>query len=257
MLGRVTDVLATLETYYDTAPRAGSTPHEVGPFTLFVKDHEEGWDYYARPRLGLDGEVTAADVDGVRARQRELGVPEAMEWVHETTPSLLMAARASGLAVEECPLLVLAELVELDASAFSVRLLGHDDDLGAVAGAVHAAFSETDEVVSRPVGRRAALTRDGLLVTVGAYDASGAVVGGGSHGPRGDTTEIVGIGVLPRARRRGVGVAVAAALASHARAGGVRTVFLSAQDHTVARVYARAGFEQVGTACIAEPAERP
>jgi predicted GNAT family acetyltransferase len=35
---------------------------------------------------------------------------------------------------------------------------------------------------------------------------------------------------------------------------GVRTVFLSASDSAVARVYARIGFHRIGTALIAEPA---
>ena len=34
---------------------------------------------------------------------------------------------------------------------------------------------------------------------------------------------------------------------------GVLTVFLSASDGAVARVYARTGFREIGTAMIAEP----
>lgn len=251
----MTDILTILETYYDTVPRASATTHEVGPFTLFVKDHADGWDYYARPRLGLDGEVTVADVDAVRARQRELGVPEAMEWVHDTTPGLLAAARASGLRVEECPLLVLGDVADLRADGFTVRVLGPDDDLDTVHGAVHAGFDGTDEVEPASPGRRPALMREGLLAVAGAYDDRGEVIGGGSHGPRGATSEITGIAVLPRARRRGAGAGLAAALAADARARGVHTVFLSAQDDSVARVYERVGFVRVGTACIAEPAD--
>jgi hypothetical protein len=37
------------------------------------------------------------DVEAVRARQRELGVPEAFEWVHETTPALLALMREAGM----------------------------------------------------------------------------------------------------------------------------------------------------------------
>src|SRR4051794_9154444 len=130
---RPVTILDTLERYYDTAPRAQATTEEVGPFTLFLKEGD-GWDYYARPRLGLTEDITPADVAAVRARQRELGVAENIEWVHETTPSLLAAVRAgspptgsppdafpptgsppdgtshAGLAplpVEECPLLAL------------------------------------------------------------------------------------------------------------------------------------------------------
>lgn len=245
-------MLARLETYYDTAPRASATTEEVGPFTSFLRTAADGWGYYARPRLGLTGEVTVADVDEVRAHRRALGEREDLEWVHETTPSLLAAARASGLTVHECPLLVLADPAPTRKGDRRAVVLGPDDDLDSVVGAIHAGFEGSDEVVPRSTGRQRLMMREGLLALVAAYDGQGAVVGGGSHGPRGDTTELTGIAVLPRARRQGVGAAITAALVADARARGVRTVFLSAQDDAVARIYERVGFERVGTACIAE-----
>ena len=262
MLVGVDDLLGILETYYDTAPRPTATTEEVGPFTLFLRVHAEGWHFYARPRLRLAGAVTADDVAAVRARQRELGVPENVEWVHETTPSLLDAALASGLTVHRCPLLVHADPAPGWASerrvgeelTGRVELLGPDDDLGPVLGAINAGFSGADEAPPQPAGLRAELVQRGLLTMAAAYDGQGAVVGGGSHGPRGGTTELTGIGVLPRARRRGFGATIAATLADDARAKGVCTVFLSAEDDAVARVYERVGFVRVGTACIAEPA---
>jgi GNAT superfamily N-acetyltransferase len=281
-------LLATLERYYDTAPRAQARTEEVGPFTLFVKQGD-GWDYYARPRLGLTEDITPADVAALRTRQRELGVAENIEWVHETTPSLLSAVRATGsapppeptspgglpvpgglpgagglaaLQVEECPLLVLpadpspiqgfSRRVDKDVTA-RVRTVGLDDDLDPVVSVIHAGFEGTDEVVPRSAGRQVDLMQEGLLGMVAAYDEHGLVVGGGSHGPRGDTTELTGIAVLPRARRRGIGAAITGALVEDAHHRGVRTVFLSAQDDAVARVYERVGFVRVGTACIAEP----
>jgi ribosomal protein S18 acetylase RimI-like enzyme len=285
-------VLATLERYYDTAPRAQATTEEVGPFTLFLKQGE-GWDFYARPRLGLTDDITPADVTTVRARQRELGVAENIEWVHETTPSLLAAVRAgsppdvspanvspenvspsgtgspgagstlgAALSVAECPLLVFpadpspvqgfSRRVHDDVTA-RVRTVGLDDDLDAVVAVIHAGFGGTDEVGPGSAGRQVALIEKGLLGMVAAYDEHGQVVGGGSHGPRGDTTELTGIAVLPRARRRGLGAAITRALVEDAHQRGVRTVFLSAQDDAVARVYERVGFVRVGTACIAEP----
>jgi len=93
----------------------------------------------------------------------------------------------------------------------------------------------------------------GLVTLAVALDTDGTVVGGGSHGPRGETTELTGIAVLPRARRQMSFAAITAALVADARDRGIRTVFLSAQDEAVARVYERVGFERVGTACIAEP----
>src|SRR5690348_15276099 len=73
--------LALLERYYDTVPRVAASTEQVGPFTLFVKDGSTTWDFYARPRLGLDRDVTADDVRRVVARQDELGIPRAIEWV--------------------------------------------------------------------------------------------------------------------------------------------------------------------------------
>jgi ribosomal protein S18 acetylase RimI-like enzyme len=248
------EILTELESYYDTAPRAGATTVDVGPFTLFLKTDPDGWEYYGRPRLGLDEPVTAGDVDLLRARQRALRVPEGIEWVHQTTPSLRDAVLASGLAVTDCPLLVLAAPVESAATGFEVRMLTADDALAPVLAAVDAAFNGTDAVRPRATTRQERLLRDGLLATAGAYDGRGTAVGGGSHGPRGTVTELTGIGVLPRARRRGVGAALTAELVRDAHARGMRTVFLSAQDDAVARIYERVGFVRVGTACIAEPA---
>jgi ribosomal protein S18 acetylase RimI-like enzyme len=263
MLGRVTHppILAVLEGYYDAAPRPAATTEEVGPFTLFVRRDPSGWPFYARPRLGLDVPFTAADVQRVRVRQREVGAPEALEWVLETTPSLLDAARADGLHVAECPLLAFpadpsslqGQVSRCDSQELTTQVLEPDSpDLPAVIGAVEAGFTGTDDVEPGDPGGRLNLMRAGLLVTVAAYDERGDIVGGGSHSPRGSTTELTGIAVVPRARRRGAGAAITRALVEDAQRRGVQTVFLSAQDDTVARVYERVGFTRVGTACIAE-----
>lgn len=252
-------VLTTLERYYDAAPRPLATTEDVGPFTLFVRSSVGGWPYYARPTLGTDARFTAAHVETVRARQRELGVPESLEWVHETTPTLLSAAREAGLQVAECPLLVLpggADTVTAPLpTGCSVRMLDADSgDLGKVVAAVGAGFSGSDDVQERPPGAVPDLLGSGLMAMAGAYDGD-HVVGGGSHSPRDGATELTGIAVLPRARRRGLGAAVTAALVADARARGAATVFLSAGDDSVARIYERVGFQRVGTACVAEPPE--
>ena len=68
---------------------------------------------------------------------------------------------------------------------------------------------------------------------------------------RSDVSEIVGVGVLPSHRRRGLAAALTSALARHALDHGVETVFCGAQDDDVARIYARLGFRRVGTTCTA------
>lgn len=257
---------AHLETYYDLAPRANADTEEHGPLTLFLS--RGGYPYYARPRLGLSGEVTEADVTAVLERQRVLEVPRAVEWVDEVTPSLLSAARAAGMQVEVCPLLVLTGDPVVRPDEVRVRLLAADDpDIGRVNAAIAVGFAhagtsrgeagaaERDEQLTahpESVERTRALVASGRSVLAGAFDPDAGAVGGGNHNPRGDTSEVVGVGVLPAYRRQGLAGAVTAILARHAREHGVTTVFCSAQDEDVARVYEAVGFRRIGTACVAE-----
>jgi predicted GNAT family acetyltransferase len=61
------------------------------------------------------------------------------------------------------------------------------------------------------------------------------------------TTEICAIGTLPSARRRGLALAVTAALTHQARTRGATTVYLCATDDAVARIYTRLGFHPTAT----------
>ena len=250
------DLLADIERYYDAVPRPLVTAEEVGPFTLFPPDPGSGWQFYARPRLGGDDVFTADDVRLLFARQDEIGAPHNLEWVHETTPSLLAAAQQatsdlSGVELGQYPLLVLPADVDLP-DAPDVRILDADDpDLAASTNVVHAAFGGTDEIVEQPLGRRPELVRDGVLVVAAAY-VDGEVAGGGTSAPRGDGAELMGIAVPPRFRRRGLGSALTRALAHAVRERGARTVLLSAGSDDAASIYRRVGFVDVGTACILE-----
>jgi N-acetylglutamate synthase-like GNAT family acetyltransferase len=216
--------------------------------------------------------VTADDVHAVRARQRELGVPEALEWVAETTPSLLGAARAAGLQVLEAPLMVLGDgrwrTPEAQPGVVVRRLEPDDPALAAAQGVVRVAFAhagtapgeagaaERDaaaaEQAAEELARVGERMRRGLTATVVAEDRDGrGVLAAGSHQPVEGVTEIVGVGTLPSVRRRGLGALVTAHLAADARERGAELVFLSAGSEEIARVYGRLGFERVATACIA------
>ncbi|WP_279579541.1 GNAT family N-acetyltransferase [Fodinicola feengrottensis] len=110
-----------------------------------------------------------------------------------------------------------------------------------------------------PDGRRTSQTdlelmAAGLRVHVLAESATEGVLGGGATQRAGEVAEVVGVGTLPAARRRGLAAAVTAALARQAYQTGARLVFLSAGSEEIARVYATVGFRRIGTACIAEPA---
>jgi ribosomal protein S18 acetylase RimI-like enzyme len=257
-------VLSRLESYYDAAPRSAARTEEHGPFTLFIG--EGPWPYYARPRLGA-AEFDAEAIAVVRARQRELGVPEAFEWVDDTTPALLPLIREAGLDVLEAPLMVLDRTAfrAVDAPpSIDVRILEPDDEAMAAATAVATVGFGAEGTAAGPQGireRDAALPqgdlsfrrdrlRRRLTVTAVAENAAGPVAVG-SHNPVGDVTELVGVATLPAVRRQGLGGAVTGALVADALAGGADVVFLSAGSEAIARVYHRLGFRRIGTACIA------
>ncbi|WP_434440761.1 GNAT family N-acetyltransferase [Lentzea sp. E54] len=217
----------------------------------------DGYPYYARPRFP-GGNPSLDDVLKVRERQRELGVPEAFEWVHETTPGLLDVAIEAGLEVLQAPLMVL-DPEKLPEPHPHVRVLGpRPAEVSVVA---QLAFSTPGTAT----GEAGTAERDAALATATPADTrhrhavadlpGEGVLAVGTAQRAGDVVEIVGIGTLPAARRRGLGAAVTAELARDALDRGAELVFLSAGSLDVARVYERVGFRRIGTACIAAPAE--
>jgi GNAT superfamily N-acetyltransferase len=269
-VGTDADLLERIEEYYDAAPRSAADVEQHGALTLFVS--RIPWRFYGRPRLGLGEEdVGADDVAAVRARQRELGVREAFEWVHETTPSLAGAAAAAGLEVLQVPLLA------LDAERWTppppppgvdVRMLGAGDrSLPASQAAVELAFAaegmgfgdagpEARDLAEARLGDlgflRERLRRGLTAIAVAESEVEGAL-GAGSHQLVDTVTEVTGVGTLPSARRRGVGAAVTGRLVEDAREHGAEIVFLSAAGADVARMYERLGFRRIGTASFGYP----
>ncbi|HLI36218.1 MAG TPA: GNAT family N-acetyltransferase, partial [Streptosporangiaceae bacterium] len=119
-----------------------------------------------------------------------------------------------------------------------------------------AGTAERDKIAAEQDGGTIAMLRErlrrGQSVLATAAGPDGPVAAGSCQSV-GTVAEITGVGVLPCARRAGLGSAVTAALARDALNRGMETVFLSASDEAVACVYARLGFRRIGTAMIAEP----
>jgi len=262
-------VLQRIEDFYDVVPRSVARAEVHGPLTLFVREGA-GWPFYARPTHG-GGVITVADVVAARARQRELGVPEAFEWVEQLAPTMTDAARGAGLGVRHCPLLVLdtfapsrvaADLRVLEADAPDLALVeavaqvGFGAQIGTGIGT--AGVAERDQAAASADPARLdqvrAGLRDGASAKVAAYGPDGGPISCGGYQHALGVVEIVGVATLPAARRQGLGGAVTVRLAQLALERGLGTVFLSAQDDDVACVYERIGFTRVATAGLAEPA---
>lgn len=268
-MSSTTSLLWLLEQYFDAVPRSDARAEDHGSLTLFVRD-SAGYPYYARPRLGQGDQVTVRDVLAVCARQRELGIPERFEYVPEAAPAMVRAAASAGLYVTEHPLLVLdspGEAVPPPAGV-TVRMLSDDaadvdvaraqavarlgfSTPGTATGATgpDAVTSAAEDVPLAQIEATRQRLRNGLTATAVAL-SDGVPVGVGSHQPVGAVSEIVAVATLPAARRRGIASAVTRTLTEDALARGCATVFLSAGDDEVARVYQRAGFRRVATACI-------
>ena len=207
----------------------------------------------------------------VRARQRELLIPESFEWIEQAAPDMAAAAGGAGLEMRRHPLMLLDTLVPPPAlpPRVSVRVLAPDDPEVILAWAVpgvafahpgtaigEAGVTERDKMATDHDASTITLLREkletGVSVLAAACGPNGPLAAG-SYQLTGGVAEITGVGVLPASRRRGLGAAVTAALAADAIARGGRVVFLTASDDTVARVYARLGFRAIGTSMIADP----
>jgi len=268
---RAYEVIERIDAFCDAVPRRRARAEEHGPLVLFVPTGP-GWPYYARPRRGSRPPVTAADVRAVRARQRELIIPESFEWIEQVAPEMAAAATEAGLEVQTHPFMVLSVPPEAPVlpPGITVRVVAPEDpELDRIWAVPSVAFgnpgtasgeagpAERDKIAADHDGGTIAMLRErlrsGHSVLAASFGPEGPLAAGSCQAVDG-VAEITGVGVLPSSRRQGLGAAVTALLARDALDHGVETVFLSASDDTVARVYARIGFREIGTAMIAEPA---
>jgi ribosomal-protein-alanine N-acetyltransferase len=97
-------------------------------------------------------------------------------------------------------------------------------------------------------GYRAEVTDTRNRYYVAAEDADGALVGWAGVLIIGEAAEILTVGVVPSARRRGIGRALLADLLSAAIERGATEAYLEVRiDNLAAReLYATAGFDEVG-----------
>jgi ribosomal protein S18 acetylase RimI-like enzyme len=266
------ELIERIDEFCDAVPRRRARADSCGPLVLFVPTGP-GWPYYARPRRGSRPQVTAADIRAVRARQRELIIPESFEWIEQIAPEMAAAAADAGLEVRRHPLMVLSEPAPVTPAlppGVAVRVVAPSDpELDRIWAVPAVAFgqpgtavgeagpAERDKIAADHDGGTIAMLRErlrsGHSVLAAAFGQDGPLAVGSCQAVDG-VAEITGVGVLPGSRRQGLGAAVTALLAADARGRGVRTVFLSASDDAVARIYASIGFREIGTAMIAEPA---
>jgi len=216
----------------------------AGPFTLYrsrASDHP-----YLNYAVPADGVAEWDGIDALREAFVARGLQPRLEFVAECAPGLEEALAAAGfelqarIPVMTCPVEDVREVPAPDGVVIA-RVLG-GPDVRPLMEVQAAAFGEgppSDAAVEAYRGRGLLARADG--VPAGAASRSALAEG---------VSEIGGVGVLERFRRRGIASALTAAAAAEAFAEGAQLCFLTPGDEGAERVYARAGFVRAGTTMV-------
>lgn len=218
----------------------------TGPFDVFIDtDSDHPYSNYAIPRDGAEPTLEQAHelvaVMQGAARQPRLEylpsiAPEAEDVLHEVGFELELRT-----AVMTCGEDGLTECAAPD--GVFVQALGPDAEREQIDGLLRAlaiAFDEQFDSSSSDSAAARLLRRTAVI----AYCNEEIAGGGMCLDPFERVVELVGIGVLPDFRGRGIGAAITAELARLSFEGGVDTAFLTPGSEETARVYERAGFQR-------------
>jgi ribosomal protein S18 acetylase RimI-like enzyme len=216
----------------------------AGSFTLYrnrASDHP--YLNYAVPNAGT---LAWDGIDALRAAFVAEGLRPRLEFVAECAPGLEEALAAAGFELQgRYPVMTLPaeDLREVTAPEGVViaRVLPGGDVRTLLRTAAEAFGDDgpTDAQVAGYAGRGHLARADGEPAGAAFHSAIAEGV-----------SELGGIGVRERFRRRGIAAALTAASATAAVASGAELCFLTPGDDGAERVYARAGFARAGTTVV-------
>jgi GNAT superfamily N-acetyltransferase len=220
--------------------------HSVGPFVVRISPVSESpHSNYAIP--DDFAEPSAEDVVGLIALFREHQRQPRLEFIPAAAPSVEAMLLEAGFEVELRPPMMVMRPLELPKTpspeGFSLTFTDDPVTLRAIVRVQRQAFG--DKPISGEIdvsGLERDISRGGQYLAVTATD-TGAVVGAGAYmPPQLGVTEVVGIAVSERYRRRGLGQVITAALAQQALGLGCEMTFLAPAGEAQEAIYARAGF---------------
>lgn len=220
----------------------------VGPF---VVRHDEGWpNPYGNYAIPDDGaEPTVPQVRALIQAFGEVGRKPRLEFLPARMPKVEAVLLTCGFEVEDrspimaCPPDALAVPKPVPGLEF-VEPRG-DQDLFALASVQHRAYGEAGEPTMASTGGLRGMIGNGGVVVLARLDGEPAG-GGACSAPVDGLTEIGGVAVAERFRRRGVGAAVSAHLTALAYQRGLCFVWLEPADEGVERIYAGVGYRHIG-----------
>lgn len=216
----------------------------VGPFLVLINSESDNpFLNYAVP---VDGAApTAADVTALVEFFRSRDRMPRLEYVRPA-PDVDQPLVAAGFDVAATlTLMAVDRLVPpAEVPGYRVRLVDDEAGLKEVLLVQNVAYGEPDLTADRIGIRRT--VRDGGCVALATEEATGAPAGAGLWPPqRFGLVEVLGIGVLPDHRRRGIAASVASALTEEALRRGHQP-FLQVEKDEPFRIYERIGYQVIG-----------
>jgi ribosomal protein S18 acetylase RimI-like enzyme len=224
----------------------------VGPFLVAIDPHSaRPFANYAVPDTGAD--PSAAEVARLGERFAAHGRDARVEYFPALAPRLAATLAAAGFAPERCSPVMAADAGSLRPAAAPDGVAvcpvdpARDADVADALAAAHVSFAEPgppDEADRRRLRR--SLGRGGGAV-LARRDPGGAALGVAQHTAVAvGASEVVGVGVLPAARRRGLGSALSASVSARALAAGARWVWLVPEGPGAEALYRAVGYRVVG-----------
>lgn len=235
--------------YLRHAASRNRTTERSGPFLLTFASHSTNpFLNYAIPDGGAT--PTRDEITSLVAAFHQRDLLPRLEYVPDTAPDLEPLLLTAGFVVEERMPMMICPPADLVKPALppgiTIASPATDDDLIDLMTAQNEAYGEGPPDTHALAERRAFIAAGGIALL--ARDAvTGEAIGGGLCSvPYLNTTELTSVGIREPFRRRGIAAALTGVLTQAAFDVGVTTVFLMAAHEAEARIYARAGFKEIG-----------
>jgi ribosomal protein S18 acetylase RimI-like enzyme len=242
--------LSALQSHMRRAAAAGRSTEQVGPFlATFTAGSTNPYVNYAIPDDGAS--PSRSDVDGLVDAYRRRELSPRVEFLVDTAPAAEVALLDAGWSVERripvmsCP----PGTVVGPAPVAGIELVvpTSDDEIRGMLEAQFEAFEDAVDISAADVEKARERIRAGGFAVLARDVETGAAAGGGvAEAVVDGTSEVAGIGVRPRFRRRGLGGAITAFLTAAAHEAGGRTVFLTPAGVPEQRLYERVGYVPAG-----------
>jgi GNAT superfamily N-acetyltransferase len=231
---------------YLRAGGAGNEIEQVGPFlATFTPGTKHPMLNYAIPEDDACPDHT--EVGELIDLFRRRGLKPRLEYADAAAPRLEAILRDSEFEVEKRLPLMVCQIGEARSVTrpvgFDIGIAVSDEEHSEAMLVANDAYGEPAQPTAAAVAVRRRMAASGGAVALARHRATGEPAGSGLYPiPRASVTELAGIGTRDGFRRRGVALALSAALAKHAFNSGIELLWLTPENGSAERIYSRVGF---------------